>query len=437
MRRNLIMPLFGDCSRNTENVLPDIGICWMPSIFSKDEGGKETSLPKCEYEAQIERAHVSDPLIMHVSTTVAVNSAPKSPSSQRDLKDQNRHAPPCEGGSHHANNETRFENQNKTSEGLEPIVASAVLSSTPVGGTGFSLKALSVNDTAISDGNAIVDKGNDRLVEYGASHEGSPRETSAEPKSGAIDSSGLGSQVAAGSLIESSCSFVRLIEEAMAEDDSESGEDSGISPASVSTQPISLHRQAPSKQTWNAKGVEEFSSRGEGSASRTAGKDSVRVGDVGVDALLSHSLSSSESAGIEAIEDDSDPWVTYISPEGYPYVYNPVTGESKWITESEKGSVQTSNPAEVDTASTPVEHSGSRSRQIDRNGGSRYPSPVDVGSHDAVGQEKREAIPETQSNSTWETSDCSKETIDPDTRWVTTEVDSLSKGLTLAHTWYI
>lgn len=441
MRHNLInYAAFRRCSQNTENVFADIDICWMPSIFPEDEGGKETSLPTGEYQAQIGRSLACDPL-MHVSTTVAVSSAPKSPSSQRDIKARNRHAPPCEGGSHHANNKTRFGNQGNTSEGSEPIVVCRFSPSTPVGGTGFSSKATSVSDTAISDGNALEDKGNGRLVKNGASREGSSRESFAEPKSGAINGGGSGSQAAAGSLIESlsvhslqsesNSSFVRLIEEAMAEDGSE---DSDVSPASAST-----HRQELSKQTWSAKGIEECISRGEGSASRTAGNDSLGMGDdecgtIGVDALLSRSLASSESAGVEASEDDSGQWVTYISPEGYPYVYNPVTGESKWIAESEEGSVQVNDPAEVDTVSMPVEHSGSRSRQIDENGGSRYPSPVDVGSHDVVGQGKREAIPETQSNSTWEASQSSKETIDPDTRWVIIGVKSSSKGLTLTHT---
>lgn len=436
-------------------MLTDIDISWMPSILPQDDGGKEAGLPNSECQPQIERAHAPEPL-RNVSTIIAVGSASKLPSSQRDLEGQNRHAPPCEGGSHHAINKTRLGDQDNTSEGSEPIVGSRVSPSTSVGGTISSSKASSVSDRAFSYGNDVANEGNDRLVGYGASQEGSSRESFAEPKSlsgnvdgGVIDSSGSGSQVAAGSSIESlgvqslqskrNDSFVRLIEEAMAHDGTESSEDTDVSPASVSA----LHRQAPSKQTWSAKSIKECSSRREGLASRTAGKDSLGVGDdecgtvnvntVGVDVLLSHSLASSESAGVEASEDDSGPWVTYISPEGYPYVYNPVTGESKWVAESEKGSTQIHDPAKADSVSTPAEHSGSTSRNINGSGGCGYPSPIDGDSHDIVGQEKRGSIPEIQSNRTWEASPSSKETIDPDTRWVTIDVKSLSKGLTLAH----
>lgn len=144
---------------------------------------------------------------------------------------------------------------------------------------------------------------------------------------------------------------------------------------------------------------------------------------------LSYSTSSSakdrqgrERLGGVAVTEDidatsltplEDQWTRYVSPEGYPYLYNAATGDSEWILENEQESIEEGGfralPAVTITedGGRPESPKGASS---DKNEG----MSVDGG---AGGDGRHKETTDGGSVGTCDVSHSSQDTTDPDARW--------------------
>lgn len=117
-------------------------------------------------------------------------------------------------------------------------------------------------------------------------------------------------------------------------------------------------------------------------------------------------------------------WVRYVSPDGYPYVYDEVTGDSEWVVSDEgEGIIEEDG----------LQSSGAQAPTGDTNGGAAQGDPGNTGGELSAGDKeagpdgtvstkmggqgsKTFATAESNSVGSCEVSQCSHDTSDPDAR---------------------
>lgn len=101
-------------------------------------------------------------------------------------------------------------------------------------------------------------------------------------------------------------------------------------------------------------------------------------------------------------------WVRYISPEGHPYLYNDVTGGSRWVDPSEE---------EVHTAADTGRSAASKVTETERTGYHDKDRGMDgTGSVEVNGEGREQLAEEGGSVATFDASQTSQDTSDPDAR---------------------
>lgn len=114
-------------------------------------------------------------------------------------------------------------------------------------------------------------------------------------------------------------------------------------------------------------------------------------------------------------------WVRYVSPEGHPYLYNEMTGSSRWADPSEEELLQTDRTnvgiavtTAVDTGRGAVDKVAETERADynDEDGGTDGTGSIDVDE-----EERGNVVEEVDSACTCEASQTSQDTSDPDARW--------------------
>lgn len=114
---------------------------------------------------------------------------------------------------------------------------------------------------------------------------------------------------------------------------------------------------------------------------------------------------------VSLTETSQGQWIRYVSPEGHPYLYNEVTGSSRWADSSEEELLQAHTA--VDIAVARVDN-GAEAKRADSNDEDR--GTDDTRSIDADREERGKVAEEGDSACTLEASQTSQDISDPDAR---------------------